>query len=124
MNIDILIETSDIDADPERLDQLAGRLRHDLLELDVDSVVAARAPDAPAGSKGLDMADIGSLLVSMKMSIDLAEKVVSVIRGWIKRSPQSRSVKITVGDKTVELSDVTVDQQQQILERLFEVPRT
>ena len=60
---DILVEIMEPDAEPERLDALAGALREELLGLDVDDVERAIAGPAPDGTRALELAVIGALLV-------------------------------------------------------------
>ena len=53
------------DADADELDDATGRLREELLELDVEAVERPAAGPAPPGSRGLEIAALGTLLVSL-----------------------------------------------------------
>ncbi|MGB7161331.1 MAG: hypothetical protein WBD40_24950, partial [Tepidisphaeraceae bacterium] len=55
-------------ADAERLDQVTGYLRNEILELDVDDVTAEPAGEAPPGTRGIDPAMIGGLMVTLGQS--------------------------------------------------------
>ena len=63
MATEMRIELFEPDADLEEIDRLTSDLREELLELDVDSVSPPSAGPAPPGSKGLELAAIGTLLV-------------------------------------------------------------
>ncbi len=117
MGRDLQVELFEPAADVEELDRLAADLRVELLELDVDSVSHVSAGPAPAGSKGLELAEAGALLVQVKDSLPLINAVVSTVRAWLLRSRSSgRSLKVTVDGRTLELSAATAEQQQRIVD--------
>ena len=114
---ELKIELFEPGADAEAIDRLTGELRLELLELDVDSVSPVPAGPAPEGSKGLELAAIGALLVHVKDSLPLVNAVVSSVKTWLMRGTSTgRSLKVTVDGRTLELSSATVEQQQQIVE--------
>jgi hypothetical protein len=118
MSTDILVELFEPDLPDEQLDALAGSLRRELLSLDVDDVERATAGQAPPGSRGLELAAIGALLVKAQASSEMVAKVVSVLRGWLRASPATpaRTVRVTIGDNTLELGHATEAQQQQLVD--------
>ncbi len=117
MGRDLQIELFEPAADVEELDRLIAALRVELLALDVDAVSHVSAGPAPAGSKGLELAEAGALLVQVRDSLPLINAVVSTVRAWLLRSRSSgRSLKVTVGGRTLELSAATADQQQRIVD--------
>jgi Effector Associated Constant Component 1 len=112
-----MVEIFEPDADPEALDELTRSLRQELLELDVDSVSPVRTEPAPAGSKGLDVAAIGALLVQVAGSVDAVTTIIGAVRSWLHRgSPTGRSLKISIDGHTLELTSATEDQQQQLID--------
>jgi hypothetical protein len=114
---DLQIELFEPAADVEELDRLIAALRVELLALDVDAVSHVSAGPAPAGSKGLELAAAGALLVQVKDSLPLINAVVSTVRAWLLRSRSSgRSLKVTVDGRTLELSAATAEQQQRIVD--------
>ena len=117
MSREVKIELFEPGADAEAVDRLTGDLRLELLELDVDSVSPVSAGPAPAGSKGLDLAAIGELLVHVRSSLPLVTAVVSAARAWLLRgrSP-GRSLKVTVDGRTLELTAATAEEQEQIVQ--------
>jgi hypothetical protein len=114
---ELRIELFEPDADPETVDELTRSLRHELLDLDVDSVTQPVVGPAPEGTKGLELVAIGALLVQVKNSIPVVTAVVSAVRSWLQRgSSPGRSLKVTVDGRTLELTAATAAQQQQIVE--------
>ena len=110
------IELFDPAADAEVIDGLAGDLRLELLELDVDSVSPIALEPAPEGSKGVELVAIGALLVRVQDSLPVVNAVVTTVRRWLARASSSgRSLKITVDGRTLELSAATAEQQQQLV---------
>jgi hypothetical protein len=112
----LALELSEVGADPARLEELTTRLRSELLDLDVNDVERASAGSAPEGSKAIELAAVGALIVTMEQSGVLVAKVVSTIREWLKRDPEpTRAVKITLGAQTIELTAASSDQQDRLV---------
>jgi len=111
-------------ADPERLDELTLQLRQELLGLDVDDVEQIRSGDAPADSRAVELAVIGALLLTLKDSTEVVGKVVSTIREWLHRDPEApRTVRVTLGDRTIELTAASTEQQDQLVAEFVRASR-
>ena len=113
MNEDIRVEfVSGPDADPGEMDALTRALRAEILEVDeVDRVEQASAGPAPEGSKGLDVAAIGALIVGVAPGVQAVAKVIEVVRGWLARhSSSTPPLQMTIGDKSIV---VRADKEQQ-----------
>lgn len=122
MSEDIVVEFvtgPGVDVAPEEIDQLTQALRAEILQLDeVDTVDQATAGPAPAGTKGLDIAALGALVVGIAPGIQAVSKVIDVVRGWLAdRSPATPPLKMTIGDKSIEI--VPDKEQQDALVRQF-----
>ena len=116
MGSTLAIELSEAGSDPARLDELTARLRNELLDLDVDDVQRASGGVAPEGSRAIELAAIGALLVTMEQSEAIVAKVVNTIREWLKRDPEpTRAVKVTLGDRTIELTAASSEQQDRLV---------
>jgi len=99
-------------ADPEEIDELTRALRAEILEVEeVDRVERATAGPAPDGSKGLDVAAIGALVVGIAPGAQAVAKVIEVVRGWLAhRSSSTPPLQMSIGDKTIT---VVADKEQQ-----------
>jgi hypothetical protein len=112
----LAIELSEAGADPARLDELTTLLRDELLDLDVDDVERVSRGEAPVGSRAIELAAIGALLVTMQESGELVARIVGTIREWLKRDPQpTRTVRVTLGDRTIELTAASNEQQDRLV---------
>lgn len=119
MNGGLRVQLSEEGADAERLDTLTSSLRHELLQLDVTNVTALRAGEPPAGTRGLDAATVGGLLVNLGSAATGLTAVISVIRTWLARyGGGRRSVRLEMGGDALELSDATAADQERLI-RLF-----
>ena len=100
------------DADPEEMDALARALRAEILEVDeVDRVDQASAGPAPEGSKGLEVAALGALVVGVAPGVQAIAKVVEVVRAWLAhRSASTPPLQMSIGDKSII---VKADKKQQ-----------
>jgi hypothetical protein len=113
----VLVEFAETDVGTEDHDLVAALLRTELLELDVDDVRLAAAEGVPAGAKG-GAATTGGLIVSLANSAAFGAvltSLVQVLRAWIMRG-QGRRVTLKDGERSLELTGASVDQQQQAVE--------
>jgi hypothetical protein len=102
------------DADAEEVAEMASQLRRELLDLDVEAVELVRTGPAPAGSKGVGVLAVGTLLVTLAKSSGLAA-VVGAVQSWLS-GRQRRSVKIQLGGDTLEVTGVTSDEQRRLID--------
>jgi hypothetical protein len=110
-SIEVQLEL-DPEADAQELDELTGRLRRQLLELDVDSVERAKGPSPPPGARAVDAATLGTLVVTL--TPELLHAVVGTVRAWLSRA-RCRSVKVKLGDSELELTGVSSEQQERLI---------
>jgi hypothetical protein len=103
----------DVDADAGELDAATAQLRDELLELDVDAVARAVGRPAPAGTRGVDAAALGTLMVSAGRGA--IGPLVSALHSWVTRR-SSRSVKITIDGDSLELTNASRADQERLVE--------
>ncbi len=99
-------------ADAEEVAEAAAQLRRELLDLDVDAVEQVRAGEPPPGTRAVDVAALGALMVTVAQSQVLSH-VVAVVRSWLARSPQ-RSIKLELGGDALELTGVSSREQRRL----------
>jgi hypothetical protein len=97
----------------EELDRLTTSLRAELLQTDVQSVRRVSHKQAPPGSKG-DPLTIGWLAVTLTPIV--ATKVFDVLADWVKRA-NNRTIKVTLGQNTIELSGASREQRTKLLKK-------
>ena len=78
--------------DDEALDRMAGGLRAELLDLDVESVTRPPGGPAPEGSKAGEVVAAGALLVAV--APPFVEGVMTVLSSWLSRQRSDVSVEI------------------------------
>ena len=104
------------DPDVERLDELSSVLRRELLDLGVDDVERASAGEAPAGTRGIDVGEIGVLLVAFQESLVAVTGIVGAIRGWMSATRGANSVELTIGDQTLKIDSASREQQDRLID--------
>jgi hypothetical protein len=120
MGIELAVELTDAEADAEELAASTTALRTELLDLDVESVTTRSGGPAPAGSKGVDPAAIGALVVTLQGGVDLVTQVVIGIRAWLGRDASAdRSVKLTLNGQTLELTSASTQQQERLVDEFL-----
>jgi hypothetical protein len=100
------------DADAEDLAEATLQLRRELLELDVDAVEVPRAGEPPPGTRAVDLAAVGALVITLAQS-QLLGAVVTAVQSWLSRSRQ-RSIKLELGGDVLELTGVASDEQRRL----------
>ena len=116
MSVSLDVQLIDPSADEDRVDALASQLRRELLEMDIEDVRRRSAGAAPEGTRALELAAVGALIVTMQQSSELLIRVVGAVREWLKRDPEpARTVKLTIGDRTIELSAASSEQQDRLI---------
>ena len=99
---DVVVELSLEGGDSVELDELTRQLRSEVQELDIESIHEVSEGVAPAGTKGVDMAAIGQMAISLAPSI--IPPLFDLLKSWVERKP-STPVKVTVkvGRKTAQI---------------------
>lgn len=103
------------DADAEELAQLVGRLRAELLDLDVDSVQQPERGEAPEESKGAGWLAAGELMVQLVTSPEVLASIIAGVRSWLGRN-SARSVKLTMDGDPLEVTGVSSAQQDRLID--------
>jgi hypothetical protein len=104
----------DEDLSPIEMEELTAALQRELLQLDVESVDRVSAGPAPDGSRGVDLAALGELIVQVGKAAPVLGQVVAVIEAWASRSPK-RTVKLTIGGDTLELDGLSERDQRLVI---------
>jgi hypothetical protein len=100
------------DGDAEEVAQATLQLRRELLGLDIDAVEVPEAGKPPPGSRAVDVAALGALVVNIADSQVLAA-VVATIRSWLVGSSR-RSITLRLGGDALELTGVSSKEQRRL----------
>ena len=100
------------DSDAEEIAEATLQLRRELLGLDVEAVELPRAGEPPPGTRAVELAVLGALVVTVAES-PLLGPVVAAVRSWLAGSPQ-RSVKLELDGDVLELTGVSSKEQQRL----------
>lgn len=103
-------------ADAERLDQVTRYLREELLQLDVRAVTALPAGPPPAGSRALDVATVGGLMVTLGQSATALQTIVAAVRMWLGRGkPVQRAIRVEIDGDVLEIADASGEEQERLV---------
>jgi len=117
MGRELRLQLSEEGADAERLAVLAGYLRGELLQLDVEDVTALPAGAAPPDARVFGAATVGALLIALGQSAEGLRSVVSAIKDWLRRGEgTSRMVRLELDGDALELSQAGAADQQRLIE--------
>lgn len=113
---ELRVQLDEEGADDQRLDMLTGYLRRELLALDVHDVTTRSDGTPPPGSRAVDVAAIGGLLVTLGKSAGGLRAVVTAARTWLARgNTATRSVRLEIGGDVLELSAATTADQDRLV---------
>ena len=114
----VLLRVHDPDADAARIEELTAALRRELRELDLPSVTTASAGPAPPGTRGGEMVELGTLVVSAVTTPALLGAIVATVRAWLGYQGR-REVEIVVSGKSVRITGRPTEAQQRMIEELM-----
>ena len=117
MDTPLQIFLSEEGVEADRLDGLAGYLRQELLQLDVEEVTTIPSADPPAGARGFEAAEAGALLVSMGPSITVLRQVLTTVWDWWRRSRSRPTIRLEMDGDVLEFSEASPAQ----LDKSFEL---
>jgi hypothetical protein len=100
------------DADPEEVAEATLLLRRELLELDVAAVELPSRGEAPPGTRAIELAAVGALVVTMARS-QLLGSVLATVRAWLANSPR-RTIRLELGGDVLELNGVSAAEQRRL----------
>ena len=114
MVAEVDVSIAEVGAEPEHLEELTRGLRDEILTLDVESVIPRSAGEAPPGTRAVDAATIGALVVSVAPALDALARLVTTVVDWLRRGGTQRTVRMKIGDDELELSGASSAMQQEL----------
>ena len=114
MVAEVDVSVAEVGADAEQLEELTRALREEILTLDVESVVPRSGGEAPPGTRAVDAAAIGALVVSVAPALEALARLVTTVGDWLRRGGTQRTVRLKIGDDELELSGASSAVQQQL----------
>ena len=117
MDGELHLQIAEEGADAGRLAVLAGYLRAELLQLNVEDVSTPQAGEAPPGARAVGADAVGALLVTLGQSAEGLRSVVSVIGEWLRRGQGTRrTVRLELDGDALELGQASAADQARLIE--------
>jgi len=117
MDGELHLQIAEEGADAGRLAVLAGYLRAELLQLNVEDVSTPQAGEAPPGARAVGADAVGALLVTLGQSAEGLRSVVSVIGEWLRRGHRTRrTVRLELDGDALELGQASAADQARLIE--------
>ena len=111
----VRVSVSEPSADGPEIERITHRLRRELLDLEVEDVRPAVAGDAPAGAKGIELLQLGTLLVTLVKSGGMLSQVADLVRSWVTRN-DSLQVSLEVGDAKLTVTGASAAERSQLID--------
>lgn len=112
---ELLIQLVEPDAE-QQLERDTEAMRRDIEDLGTD--VSQPAEDSVPGGRGVDLVVLGALLVSLQPTIELVTAIVELVGQWRLSRAATRSVRVTVGNRTIEIDGATDKDVKRVFELL------
>jgi hypothetical protein len=99
---EVLIEVLLEEGDPAELEALTRQLQAEVAELHVDAIQPVSLGAAPEGSKALDMAAVGQMMVTLAPTV--VPPLFELLKSWVERKPSTPvKIRIKVGNRTAQI---------------------
>lgn len=112
----VRLKLSEANADLERLDDLSRSLMNELRHREI--AVESQVTQVPSGAKSNTAITVGALMVAVANSPAVANLVTGIL-DWLRRG-RERSVKLSYGDVSIELSSASKEEQRRLTQWLEE----
>ena len=99
------------DAPDAEREQQTRQLRRELLSTDVSDVTFAAGGPAPDGSRGVDVAAIDTLIVTLGHAGTLFNSVLNVLRQWTERH-RGNTLELTLNGQSLTVTGLSADDQR------------
>jgi hypothetical protein len=109
----LVLRVNDTDADDQQRDELARRLRDELMALNI-TVEGVTAGEAPPSAKAVEVAAIGALMLTLSQSPVLAA-IITAVSNWLGQRRQ-RTVRLELGGDVLELSGQPSQEQRRAID--------
>jgi hypothetical protein len=119
----VTVRIAEAGADGERVDELTRALRTELIALDVGDVRLPPGEPPPPGTRAVDVATIGALIVLVNGSAELLTHVATLLSSWVGRGSVTREVELTVGSTSIRISSASQAQQDRLVEEFVRAVR-
>src|SRR6478735_2272287 len=116
----IVVAVDEVDADTARLETLSLQLQEELLSTGADDVTGLTTGEAPPGTRGLDLAAAGALVVSVANSVAALSQVEETVRRRLGRGSGGRTVELTIGDRHLRLTHASAEKQTCLISAFLE----
>ncbi|WP_250002478.1 hypothetical protein [Actinoplanes sp. M2I2] len=97
-----------------RLESSTQEIRRSLADLGLAVTVPTKP--APPGGRGVDLVEIGALIVSLKPTIELITEIVKLVGEWRGRDRGARVVRLTSGGRELVVEGASDDDIAKALE--------
>jgi hypothetical protein len=112
---DVTVWVDLADADDEQVGREADILRSQLLRLDVESVRRFTDGPAPSGTRAVDAATVGALVVTVGQVAGALGSLVGMVRDWIAHR-SDRSIRLEIDGDVIQIDAATLEQRQQLID--------
>jgi Effector Associated Constant Component 1 len=112
----VFVSLTESGADAVRLDTLTRQMQGEFRRLDIlDARAVVDDTPPPAGARGVELAAVGQLMVTLLGTQGLAA-VINAVRGWLDRGHEApRSVRVELDGDVLELSGASPEEQDRLV---------
>ena len=109
------IELEVDEADAVELDELTALLRRELLQLEVDAVDRRFEGEPPPGSRAIEVAALGALIVKLVATPETLRSVAETVQRWLA-GRRDRKIKVEMDGDVLEVSGISAEDQKRLID--------
>ncbi|OLE25489.1 MAG: hypothetical protein AUG44_15920 [Actinobacteria bacterium 13_1_20CM_3_71_11] len=110
----VRLDLSDVDTDPERLEEDFRDLLDELAQLNGTEVDRPEEDDAPDGARSWGGVELGAALIALGSSGATLPMLVGLLRDWLGRRG-SGTIHLKLGSDEVRMDHVPTETQREVL---------
>jgi hypothetical protein len=115
----VRLDLSDVDTDPERLEEDFRDLLDELAQLESAEVDRPEEDEAPDGVRGWGGVELGAALIALGSSGATLPMLVALLRDWLDRRG-SGTIHLKIGSDEVRMDHVPTQTQREVLAEFLE----
>ena len=120
MKRDVVVRLEADDAEGDATFQLTEELRQEVLQLPIEQAVHGTAGPAPPGTRAIDAAALGEIVVTLGTAAGGLTALVHTARRWLAAASGVRKIRIEIDGDVLELSGAGTDEQKRLINSWIE----
>jgi hypothetical protein len=112
---DVIVQLESAEATDDATFELTEQLRQEVLQLPIEQAMHQAAGPAPAGSRGIDAAALGEIVVTLGTAAGGLTALVQTARRWLATASGVRKIRMELDGDVLEMSGADSEEQKRLI---------